>query len=297
MIDFIKYSKIYFVIAILITLASIISLFYFGLNLGMDFKGGTSIKVEYEAKAPAIESVKNNLKVENYQIQNLGEKGFILKINTKDISASEFSAIVKDMELEGTKIIDSELETISPVVGAELKQKTIVVVVCALIAMLLYIAFAFRKVSKPVSSFQYGIVSTLMLFHDVLIPLGLLAFLGAYYGVQFTIPIVTAILAIIGYSINNNVVVFDRIRENLHLNRKIGYREVVNISLNQIYVRCIQTSLTTLFVLIALYFYFIGEEDIQFFSLAASVGIIAGAFSSIFLASPILAKWVERKEV
>ncbi|MDD3046269.1 MAG: protein translocase subunit SecF [Candidatus Pacebacteria bacterium] len=297
MIDFIKYSKIYFVIAILITLASIISLFYFGLNLGMDFKGGTSIKVEYEAKAPAIESVKNNLKVENYQIQNLGEKGFILKINAKDISASEFSAIVKDMELEGTKIIDSELETISPVVGAELKQKTIVVVVCALIAMLLYIAFAFRKVSKPVSSFQYGIVSTLMLFHDVLIPLGLLAFLGAYYGVQFTIPIVTAILAIIGYSINNNVVVFDRIRENLHLNRKIGYREVVNISLNQIYVRCIQTSLTTLFVLIALYFYFIGEEDIQFFSLAASVGIIAGAFSSIFLASPILAKWVERKEV
>ena len=297
MIDFIKYSKIYFVIAILITLASIISLFYFGLNLGMDFKGGTSIKVEYEAKAPAIESVKNNLKVENYQIQNLGEKGFILKINAKDISASEFSAIVKEMELEGTKIIDSELETISPVVGAELKQKTIVVVVCALIAMLLYIAFAFRKVSKPVSSFQYGIVSTLMLFHDILIPLGLLAFLGAYYGVQFTIPIVTAILAIIGYSINNNVVVFDRIRENLHLNRKIGYREVVNISLNQIYVRCIQTSLTTLFVLIALYFYFIGEEDIQFFSLAASVGIIAGAFSSIFLASPILAKWVERKEV
>ncbi|MDD4661958.1 MAG: protein translocase subunit SecF [Candidatus Pacebacteria bacterium] len=295
MIDFIKYSKIYFVVAILVTIASLFSLFYFGLNLGMDFKGGTSIKVEYEAKAPSIEDLKNNLEIENYQVQSLGEKGVILKIN-KDVSASEFNAILEDMKIDGSVISDSELETISPTVGSELKQKTVIVVVCALIAMLLYIAFAFRKVSKPISSFQYGFVSTLMLFHDVLIPLGLLAFLGAYLGVQFTIPIVTALLAVIGYSINNNVVVFDRIRENLHLSRKLGYSEVVNISLNQIYVRCIQTSLTTLFVLIALYYYFIGEEDIQFFALAASIGIIAGAFSSIFLASPILAKWVERRD-
>lgn len=293
MFNFTKYSKIYFSIALILALASIFSLIFFGLNLGMDFKGGTSIKVEYEKKAPQIEDVKKNLNIESYEIQSFGDKGIILKIKNKDIQTDEYNKILKELEVSDNKIADSELQTISPVVGSELKNKTIVVAIVALIAMLLYIAFAFKQVSGPISSFQYGLVSTLMLFNDILIPLGVLAFLGKYYNVEFTIPIVTAILAVIGYSINNNIVIFDRIRENLRLNSKLNYAEVVDKSLNQVIVRCVNTSLTTLFVLISLYYFFMGEGGIEYFALTASIGIIVGAFSSVFLSSPILAKWAK----
>lgn len=296
MFNFTKYSKIYFSIALILALASIFSLIFFGLNLGMDFKGGTSVKVEYEKKAPKIEDVKKNLNIESYEIQSFGDKGIILKIKNKDIQADEYNKILKELEVSDNKIVDSELQTISPVVGSELKNKTIIVAIVALIAMLLYIAFAFKQVSGPISSFQYGLVSTLMLFNDILIPLGVLAFLGKYYGVEFTIPIVTAILAVIGYSINNNIVIFDRIRENLRLNAKLNYTEVVNKSLNQVIVRCVNTSLTTLFVLISLYYFFMGEGGIEYFALTASIGIVIGTFSSVFLSSPILAKWAEKKE-
>jgi preprotein translocase subunit SecF len=295
MFNFIKYSKIYFSVALILALASIIALASFGLNLGMDFQGGTSIKVEYENKIAEIEQIKDNLSIENYELQSFGDKGIILKIKNKDIEATQLNSILEELSIEGNTIIDSEFQTISPVIGKELKNKTILVAIVALTAMLLYIAFAFNKVSGPISPFQYGLVSTLMLFNDILIPLGVLAFLGKYLNVELTIPIVTAILAVIGYSINNNIVIFDRIRENLRLYSKLAYSEVVNKSLNQVIVRCVNTSLTTLFVLTALYYFFIGEGGIEYFALTALIGIVVGTLSSIFLSSPILSKWAEKK--
>lgn len=293
MFNFIKYSKIYFAIGGIFILGALFSLIYFGLNLGMDFEGGTSIKIEYEGQRPAIDDIKSSLTIENYDLQTFGKDGLIIKLNKQDLTADESISIIESL---GEGVADYQFETISPVVGSELKSKTIVVSIVALIAMLLYIAFAFRKVSRPISSFQYGFVSTLMLFHDILIPLGAIAILGVYSGMQLTIPIVTALLAVIGYSINNSVVVFDRIRENLMLESSKDYGEIVNKSLNQILVRCIQTSLTTLFVLGALFYFFQGEQSIQYFALTAGVGIIAGTFSSIFLASPILVAWTKRRK-
>jgi len=290
MINFIKYSKIYFAIGGIFILASLSLLIFFGLNLGMDFEGGTSIKIEYSGDRPAIDDIKNNLEIEDYELQTFGKNGLIIKIKEQDLTADEPLGIINSL---GENVIDSQFETISPAVGSELKSKTIIVSVVALIAMLLYIAFAFRKVSRPISSFQYGFVSTLMLFHDIMIPLGVIAILGVYGGMQLTIPIVTALLAVIGYSINNSVVVFDRIRENLILEPNKDYEEIVNKSLNQILVRCVQTSLTTLFVLVALYYFFQGEQSIQYFALTAGVGIVAGTFSSIFLAAPILVAWTK----
>jgi preprotein translocase subunit SecF len=290
MFNFIKYSKIYFAIGGIFILGALYFLIAFGLNLGMDFEGGTSIKVEYEGERPAMDDIKSNLTIENYDLQTFGTDGLIIKLNEQDLTAEESMSIIESL---GEGVVDYQFETISPVVGSELKSKTIVVSIVALIAMLLYIAFAFRKVSRPISSFQYGFVSTLMLFHDILIPLGVIAILGVYSGMQLTIPIVTALLAVIGYSINNSVVVFDRIRENLILEPNKDYGEIVNKSLNQIVTRCIQTSLTTLFVLAALYYFFQGEQSIQYFALTAGVGILAGTFSSIFLASPILVAWTK----
>ena len=156
-----------------------------------------------------------------------------------------------------------------------------------------YIAFAFRRVSVPVASWQYGIVSLIALFHDLLITLGVFAILGFLYYVEITIPIITALLVILGYSINDSVVIFDRIRENLIKNKGLTYEEIVNISLNQTLVRSISASFTTLLPIIAIFFF--GGITLKYFALALIIGIILGSYSSIFLASPLLVSWLGKK--
>ena len=275
---------------------SIYFLIAFGLNLGIDFEGGSSISVVYKNDTPSIETIKTAVSsiegMSNIQVQPAGNNEIILKINEKDVSSETYNNILLKMSEAGE--IDesaSSVETISPLIGKELKDKTVLVVVVALLAMLAYIALAFRNVSKPISSFQYGFSSTLMLFHDVIIPLGILAFLGHYYGAQLTIPVVTALLTIVGYCINNNVVVFDRIRENLMKDRRSSYAEIVNKSLNETFTRCVNTSLTVLIALSCLYYFFSNEESLKYFTLIMGIGVIVGIFSSVFLASPLLVSW------
>ncbi len=157
--------------------------------------------------------------------------------------------------------------------------------------MLLYIAFAFRKVSRPVKSWQYGVVSLFVLSHDVLIPLGIFSFLGKFYGIQITIPVIVALLTVVGYAINNVVVVFDRIRESLIKRALISFEETSNSAIRQTLTRQINTSLTTLFPLI--FIFFIGGETLKYFALVLILGISFGTYSSIFLATPILVSWLK----
>ena len=294
--NFLKYSKIYFAIAILAVGVSIYFLFAFGLNLGIDFEGGSSLSVVYKNSAPNVETIKTAVSqiegLNNVQVQPAGNNEVILKISKKDISSETYNNILSKIKETGE--IDesaSGIETISPLIGKELKDKTVMVVVIALLAMLAYIALAFRNVSKPISSFQYGFSSTLMLFHDVIIPLGVLAILGKYYGAQLTIPVITALLTIVGYCINNNVVVFDRIRENLMKDKKSSYADIVNKSLNETFARCVNTSSTVLIALVPLYYFFSNEESLKYFTLTMGIGVIVGVFSSVFLASPLLVSW------
>jgi len=291
--NFLKHSKIFFIIAIIAVGTSIFSLFSFGLNLGIDFEGGSMVTVSYNDTVPSIDEVRNSLsgidELSGLQVQALGEKEVSLKIKEKDISNETLSLMIESLP-EGIDESSVSIETISPVIGKELKEKTLIVVVVALLAMLSYIALAFKSVTRPITSLQYGLSSTLMLFHDIIIPLGLMAFLGHYYGIQLSIPIVTAFLAIIGYSINNNIVIFDRIRENLKTGNA-SYAEVVNKSLNETFVRCLNTSFTVLIVLVPLYYFFATEESLKYFSLIMGTGIIIGFFSSLFLASPLLVSW------
>lgn len=294
--NFLKYSKIYFAIAILLVSVSIYFLFAFGLKLGIDFEGGSSMNIVYKNDAPSVETIKAAVsqieEMNNVQIQPAGNNEVILKISKKDLSSESYNNIL--LKIKETGEIDetaSGVETISPLIGKELKDKTIVVVVIALLAMLAYIALAFRNVSKPISSFQYGFSSTLMLFHDIIIPLGVLAIFGKYYGAQLTIPVITALLTIVGYCINNTVVVFDRIRENLIKDRRSSYADIVNKSLNETFSRCINTSLTVLIALIPLYYFFSNEEGLKYFTLTMGIGVIVGMFSSVFLASPLLVSW------
>lgn len=289
--NFIKYSKLYFAVALIAVGLSVYSLFSFGLNLGIDFEGGSMITISYVGERPQIDEIRNAVsginEISGAQIQSLGEKDFTLKIKEKDISSEVFSAVLNVLPGE----FDTSVETISPVVGKELKDKTLAVIGGALIAMLLYIALAFNSVSKPISSIQYGISSTLMLFHDLIIPLGILAFLGHYYDIQINVPVITALLTILGYSINNNIVIFDRIRENLKTEFKLSYSEIVNKSLNETFVRCFNTSFTVLLVLIPLYYFFVNEESLKYFTLVMGIGIFIGFFSSVFLSSPLLVAW------
>lgn len=294
--NFLKYTKIYFALAIIAVGLSLYAIFAFGLNMGIDFEGGSSINVSYSSDRPGIEQIKSALsgieEMNGVQIQPMGQKEVVLKINKKDISSAVYQSVITQLKTTGEIDENSAgIETISPLIGKELKDKTIVVVVVALLAMLAYIALAFRNVGKPISSFQYGFSSTLMLFHDVVIPLGVLAVLGKYYGAQLSIPVITALLTVVGYCINNTVVVFDRVRENLQRDRKSSYEEIVNKSLNETIARCINTSLTVIIALIPLYYFFSNEESLKYFAITMGTGVIVGIFSSVFLASPLLVAW------
>jgi len=291
--NFLKYRKIYFTISGILVLGSIISLSFFGLRLGVDFIGGSILEVEYRESAPSSQEIKESLSefdLGEFFIQFTGEKGIILRM--KEISESNHQEILQRLREKG-ELEESRFENIGPVIGEEVKEKTKIVIILALISILLYVTFAFRGISKPMKSWQYGIATLFALFHDVLIPIGVFSILGKFFMVEVSVPIITALLTVFGYSVNDTVVVFDRIRENL-LKKNLPFEESINESLNQNLSRSISTSLTTLFVLLAIFFF--GGETLIFFSLALILGIVLGTYSSICLASPILVSWLRWKK-
>ena len=184
---------------------------------------------------------------------------------------------------------EKRFESIGPSIGKELRQKTIILIVISFLSLLIYIAIAFRKVSRPLFSWQYGIISIIALIFDILIPIGVLALLGKLYNVQFNIPIITALLTILGYTINDKVIIFDRVRENILRSRGEDFESIVNQSLNQTLMRSLSTGSCTLLVLISLFLF--GGETLKYFSLILIIGIIIGTYSSIFLAAPLLVFW------
>jgi len=288
MINFTKHRKIYFGFSGVLIIASIFALIVFGLKPGIDFTGGSILEIEYIKERPSNQEIRD--KVSGFDLgtiyaQPTGEKGVILRM--EEIDEEIHQQILEKLQ-DGKELEEIRFESIGPTIGQELKQKTKIVIVVALLSMIVYIALAFRKVQRPLRSWQYGITSVIALFHDILIPLGAFAILGKFYGIEISIPVITALLAVLGYSINNTVVVFDRIRENL-LKRGEIFEEIVDRSLNQTLSRQINTSLTTLFVAGAIFF--LGGETLKYFALALIFGILAGTYSSIFLAGPILVTW------
>jgi len=294
-LQFIKFRKIFYAFSIIAITLSIASIFIFGLELGIDFTGGSVLEVEYETERPSIEIIQEKIQEIDSEmiVQPVEKKGIILK--TKSTSEETYTKAIEKLEELGVLKEDaSQFETIGPVIGNELKNKTKIVVILSLMAIVFYIAFSFRKISRPVNSFAYGFTSLIALFHDVLIPLGIFAFLGKLYGVQITIPVITAFLTVLGYSINNSVVVFDRARENLLRSRETSFSTIINKSLNETLTRSVNTSLTTLFVLFAIFFF--GGETLRYFSLTLILGISCGTYSSIFLVTPLLVSYLGWRE-
>ncbi len=288
----IKNKKIFIGISIVLVILSFISLFTFGLKVGIDFKGGALIEVVYKGARPIQADLNKSLEVLNFGsilIQPTGDMGYIVK--SRDLNEAEHTALLSALS-ENNKfpLEEKSFNSIGPSVGRELTQKAIIAIILVSLAIICFIAYTFRKVSKPVSSWRYGIIAIISLLHDVIIPIGLFAFLSHFYGAEIDTLFVVAVLTILGLSVSDTIVIFDRIRENLKNRATTSFNEIVGKSLEQSYQRSISTSLTTILVLLSLFFF--GPVSTKYFALMMTAGMFFGTYSSIFLASPLLV-WVE----
>lgn len=263
-----------------------------GLKLGIDFTGGALLeyKIEKEVKVEDLKKVVEEKGVGIGQITSAGKNIYIVR--TKPLEQDQLDAIKTSLAKNYGEIEERRVENVGPVIGSELRQKAIYALILTSIAIVLYISFSFRKVPKPTSSLRFGIAAIAALLHDVLIVVGAFAILGKFLGVEVDTLFVTALLTIIGFSVHDTIVVFDRIRENLIKNIGKKFIDVVNISVVQTLGRSLNTSLTVVFVLVALLLF--GGETIRWFVVALLIGIISGTYSSIFNATALLVWWEEK---
>ena len=276
-IDFMKHRKFALIVSLILVAASLVLLLTRGLNLGIDFTGGNVIQTEFD-KRPDIAEVRDVISAivaKGAMIQNFGEKGIIIRTNEDTEQSRE--AVVKALSEKYSDMKVTGFEKVGPVVGGELRRQAIIGVTIALIAILIYITLRFQ--------FRFAVVSVVPLVHDVIIALGFFAFTQMEIGSSF----IAAILTIVGYSLNNTIIILDRVRENWGTLSREGILNLVNKSLNQTLARTINTTLTTLFPVIALCVW--GGPVLMAFSYAMLVGMIAGTWSSMMIATGLLCEW------
>ena len=281
MINFNKFYKLFNLISAILVLVSIMLLIFKGLNLGVDFKGGTLIELRANDKNITVTSLRDkfkNMNLGDVNIKQFGnEKDFLIKIEKKDTSANAIEIIKKDLsDAIGSSFNFRRVENVGPKVSSELLKSGIIAIALSLAAMLFYIWVRFE--------WQFSLGAILALFHDVIITLGFFSLLN----LEINLSIVAAVLTIVGYSMNDTVVIYDRVRENLRKFSDIKIFELTNISINETLSRTIITSLTTLLALVSIYLF--GGEILKGFSLAMILGVIFGTYSSIYIANPILVK-------
>jgi preprotein translocase subunit SecF len=287
MFDFVSHRKIFFLISGGLILASIIFLGLWGLNPGIDFTGGTMMEIEYpETEDFTLLEIREKLEDFNLgeiKIQKTKTNSFVLRF--KDINEDTHQQVLAALENPQ----EERYESIGPVIGQELKQKAKWTIILTLLAIIFYIAWAFRKITritKKGESWFYGFGALLALFHDLIILLGFFALWGFLKGAEINTSFITALLIVLGYSVNDTIVIYDRIRENILTHQFKDLSQTINLSLNETIVRSLNTSLTTLFVLLTIYIF--GGESIKDFVLAMMVGIGVGTWSSIVISSQFL---------
>jgi len=289
MFNILKYYKIWFAISGLIFIFGLASLGLYGLNLGIDFKGGTLSELQFKqaVETKKVKDVLENQGLKNFQIQTTENFGIIIK--TESLEKSKYDEITTALRTQVGEFTEKRLDSIGPVIGKELKRKAIYELILVSLGIIFYIAYAFRKVAKPITSWMFGTAAIIALFHDLLFVLGTFSLLGHFKGVEVDSMFVTAMLTVLGFSVHDTIVVFDRIRENLKLYAGRSIEFVVNYSISQTIVRSINTSMSVLFVLFSLLLF--GGDTIKYFVLTLFIGIAIGTYSSIFIASPILVLW------
>lgn len=279
-----RFKLLFFIFSTLLILPGLFYLFTSGLRLGIDFTGGALLEYVFE------KSINTNDLKKHGVVTKSGDNAYIIR--AKPLEHQELQKIKKELSDKYGKIDVRREENVGPVIGAELKQKAIMAIVLACVMIVLYITYSFRKIPKPAASFRFGIAAIVALIHDVLVVVGIFAILGKALNVEVDTLFVTALLTVIGFSVHDTIVVFDRIRENLpkHLGEK--FEKIADISITQTLARSLNTSLTVIFVLLALLLF--GGETIRWFVVALLIGIISGTYSSIFNATALLVWWEER---
>ena len=275
--DFIKNRKIAYIISVIIILVGLISIIFQGFNLGIDFAGGTLLQIKFDKSVSTTEvrNVLSEFNLSQSTIQNLSENEFVIRIGK--IDSEQRTEILTAFKENLTDLEVLRVETVGPVIGENLKKLAFYALLFAFIGIILYITVRFE--------FKFSIVSILALCHDSLIVLGIFSLLQK----EITISIIAAVLTIVGYSLNNTIVILDRLRENIKFKTREPFENLINMSINQSLSRTINTTLTTIIPILTLYFF--GGNILSDFALALFIGMLAGTYSSIFIASPLLLEW------
>lgn len=291
--NIIKHKKIYFVISLIVMIPGLISLALFGLNTSIDFTGGSQMTVAFPQSANEAEKkfIKDSLETQKIKVISIQPSGKLLIVRTSQMDQKHNNKFISDLKSEYKNAKQEEFSTIGPTVGKETTENAIKATLIAALLIVIYISYVFRKVPKPASSIRFGVSAVISLIHDVLVVIGVFSILGYLFNVEIDALFVTALLTIIGFSVHDTIVVFDRIRENLEKNPSDNFSKVVNDSILQTIGRSLNTSITVLLVLFALLIF--GGESIRWFVVALMVGVASGTYSSIFNASPILVVWHE----
>ncbi len=279
-----KRKELFFILSSLVILPGLFFLITSGLKLGIDFTGGSLLEYKFERSIPPSD-------LNQYgQVTPEGGNTYLLK--TRPLDQAEISALTGQLKNKFGNLETLSTESIGPTISSELKQKALLALLIACVMIVLYITYSFRRVPKPASSFRFGMAAIAALIHDVLVVVGLFAIFGKFFNVEIDTLFVTALLTVIGFSVHDTIVVFDRIRENLpkHLSKK--FTDIADISVTQTLGRSLNTSLTVFYVLLALLLF--GGETIRWFIVALLIGIISGTYSSIFNATALLCLWEER---
>ncbi len=289
----IKNKKIFLTISAVLVGASIILVTVFGLKLSIDFKGGSETELSYTTRpgTEEIQTVLATLNLEDALVQEVGTNN--VSVKTLALSETERQQLVSALTTIGVDGKVENFNSIGPSVGKELVKKSLVAIFLVSLAIILFIAYAFRGVSKPVASYKYGLIAIVTLIHDIAIPSGVFAILGYVRGAEVDTLFVVALLTVLGLSVSDTIVVFDRIRENLRSIKGGSFEDTVGKSLSQTFGRSINTSLTVILALLALFFF--GPESTKNFSLVLVVGMFFGTYSSIFVASPLLVMLEKRQ--
>jgi preprotein translocase subunit SecF len=286
--NIIQRRKIWYTISLILIVPGIFALIFWKIPTGLDFKGGTLIDIQYKqpVEKTEIQNALEATQIKNINIQSTSNDEYIIK--TSPLSSDEQNKINDALTKVG-EYKQNRLEAVGPTVSNDLKRKAIISVIIASLAIIIYIAIAFRKVPRPANSWRFGVCAVLALIHDIIFVLGVFAILGHFFDYEVDSLFITALLTIMGFSVHDTIVVFDRIRENLRKSPSLDFETNVNNSIIQTINRSLNTSFTVLIVLFALYL--LGGTTLKTFTLALLVGIAIGTYSSIFNASPLLVTW------
>lgn len=299
MLDIIGRKWLYFLISGFLIIPGIISLVLWGIKPGIDFTGGALLEIQ-DSSRPGRDQIQNFMdevkkitksqNVEISSIQRSGEDSYLLRL--KPIDKDQNQKLQEELKKQFREMKELRFETIGPSIGRETTEKAIKSILVASLIIILYIAWAFREIPAPYKSWKFGVCAVAALIHDVLVVVGFFSLLGHFFSIEVDSLFITALLTVMGFSVHDTIVVFDRIRENLHkLPSQLSFSHVVNESIVQTLARSLSTSLTVLFTLLALLLF--GGESIRWFIVALLVGITSGTYSSIFNAAPLLVLWEE----